>query len=331
MSIRKWFTALVCTSITVSPGVGSAVKGRTPTAVMPAISVNFGRRPAGSIIRFTVPLKNNTLLPIAIDSVRMSCGCTTARIVSWRIAPGGSDDVLVRIDPMGQTGPLAESVFVLAGRPPQLEWLLHTTGYLTTPQKKKLLGSPREIDLGLPRPGRAETQTICLARSEQANVGILKVKTTVPWIAVIADKKLMTPKEAWYRATITPPLRIGKVREAIRFIGPRKNILRIPVVMNVRPVIGVWPGNVLLMPRQLIYHLMVRPALAKKATLVSFSSKSAGIRILSVRRSKKLMDGKPALDVKAEPVGKGFISATLMLRFKQWNKPVKVMFVGVGK
>jgi|GEM_PF-3877987 len=331
MSIRIWFTAFVCIFIAVSLGVGSAVKGRPPTAVMPVISVNFGRRPAGSIIRFTVPLKNGSLSPIAIDSVRTSCGCTTARIVSWRIAPGGSDDVLVHIDPMGQTGPLAESVFVLAGRPPQLEWLVHTTGYLTTPQKKKLLGSPREIDLGLPRPGRAETQTICLARSEQAKVGVLKVKTTAPWIVVIADKKLTTPKEAWYRATITPPLGTGRVREAIRFVGPRKNILRIPVVMNVRPVIGVWPDKVLLMPGQSIYHLMVRPALTKKVTLVSFGSKSAGIRILSVRQSKKLMDGKPALDVKAEPVGKGFISATLILRFKQWSKPVKVVFVGLGK
>lgn len=331
MSIRIWLTAFVCIFIAESPGVGNALEGRPPTAVMPVISVNFGRRPAGSIIRFKVPLKNDTLSPIAVGSVRTSCGCTTARIASWRIAPGGSDYLLVRIDPMGQTGPLAESVFVLAGRPPHLEWLLHAAGYLTTPQKKRLLSSPRAIDLGLPRPGRPETQTICLARSEQANIGALKVKTTASWIVVTADKKLTTQKEAWYRATITPPSRAGRVHEAIRFIGPRKNILRIPVVMNVQPVIGVWPDKVLLMPGQSIYHLMVRPALTKKVTLVNFSSKSAGIRILSVRRSKKLMDGKPTLDVKAEPAGKGFISATLMLRFKQWSKPVKVVFVGVGK
>lgn len=295
------------------------------------IPVALGRHRVGTRVQITVPVANTSKCPITIEKVMTSCGCTTAKVASWRVGPHSRDDVHVCINAPLLSGPFSETVLLVATGKRSAGWRILLSGYFYTP-RANLIAIPRVIELGDALPGVARFQTVRIERNEGGNVGALTATSSVGWAVV---QKLGHPgngKQAVYRVKIVPPMRKGQAYEQIYFRGSAsKDFVRVPIRMNVQPVVGVWPNKVLLAPGKSIYRLMVRPALAKKARLVGFSSKSAGIRILSVRRSKKLMDGKPALDVKAEPVGKGFISATLTLRFKQCSTPVKVMFVGVGK
>jgi hypothetical protein len=269
---------------------------------------------------------------VQITAIRTSCGCTSAAPEYRWIKPEGSDDIAIRVDSLAESGPFYVTVMIATTSKTHPVTWIKLTGDFVTP-RKNLVAFPSRDNLRYTRPGAAEVQVFRLQRNEQANLGPLKVTTSVPWITVKEEgKRRRADKLRYYLVSVTPPAGIVTAREEILFQGSERNdFVRVPIFINVQPVVGVWPNKVLLVPGQTLYRLMVRPALSKTATLLSYSAKAAGIRIVSVRQSKKLMDGKPALDVKAEPVGKGFISAALTLHFKQWKEPVKVTFVGVGQ
>jgi hypothetical protein len=295
------------------------------------IPVNLGHHRVGTRVQITVPVPNTSKYPVTIKKVMTSCGCTTAKPASWRVGPHSRDDVQVCINAPLLSGPFNETVLLVAAGKRSAGWRILLSGYFNTPHAS-LITIPRVIELGDALPGVARFQTVRVERNEGGSVGGLTATSSAAWVVVQKRDHLSNDKQVVYRVKIVPPMRTGQAYEQVYFRGRKsKDFVRVPIRMNVQPVVGVWPNKVLLTPGQSIYRLMVRPALTKDVTLVSYESKSKGIKIVSVKQSKKLMDGKPALDVQAEPTGKGFISATLTLRFKQWSKPVKVTFVGVGQ
>lgn len=295
------------------------------------IPFSLGRRVAGSIVNVAVPIKNGDSTAVRIKAIRTSCGCTSAIPASRWIDPGASDKIKIRVDSINSSGPFSVAVLVTTTSHIHPVWEIRLTGFFATPQKN-LVAMPSRLDLRFPRPGLTEGQIFRIQRNEQANIGRLKITTSAPWITIRELRRRRREDVLrYYLVDVTPPAGTGVVSEEIRFQGNNKgDFLRVPIDLHVLPLIGVWPNKVLLMPHQSVYDLMVRPAEAKTATLGSYHVSSKGIRIVSVRESNKLMDGKPSLVVRAEPEGYGFISATLTLRFKQWKEPVQVFFVGIG-
>ena len=295
------------------------------------IPVNLGHHPVGTRVQVTVPVPNSSAFPVVIRKVMTSCGCTTAKLASWRIGPRSRDEVRVRVNAPLLSGPFSETVLLVPAGKRTAGWRILLSGYFTT-SRANLIATPRTIELGRALPGVARFQTLRVERNEGGTEGRLKATTSASWVTLRKDSHRSNAKQLVYRVRIVPPMRTGLTQEQVYLRGEKNNdVVRVPIRINLRPIVDAWPHSVLLMPGQKEYRLMVRPAFAKTATLRSYKIQSAGIRIVSVRPAKKLMDGKPALVVEALPTGKGFISAKLYLRFKQWSKPVKVTFVGAGK
>ncbi len=205
------------------------------------------------------------------------------------------------------------------------------SGYFVTPHKNLMAAPPGIIDFGFIKPGKTETQMVRIYRNQQAAVGKLRIKTSAPWIKIRESLKRSNKKLKVYKITLKPPVGIGKVWEKIRFHGIRKNdYLLVPIRMDVLPEVNVWPHRVLLMPGQTDYHLWIRPTLTKRVRLAAYQSQSDhGVKFTSVRQVSAA-DGRSLLKVRVAPVGIGFISATLILRFKGVAEPAKVFFVGIG-
>ncbi len=297
------------------------------------VPYSFGDHPAGGIARFNVSIANHWNQTVVIKDVQTSCGCTSAKPARWKISPHGKDQLAVRVDGLLVGGTFHGTVLVvgkMAATVP-VAWRIDLTGTFVT-AGNGFVPDPRMIHLGYPRPGEKMVQMVNLRRNGLPPIGPVTVTTTVPWITVTKDQQRSTNTNFEYKVVIRPPFIVGRFRQEILFQGNNAaDMLRIPIFGHTLPVIGIFPDKVLLMPGQQVYPLEVIPPADSHATLKGYHLKESGIKILSVRQSKKLINGKPAIDIRTMSVGTGFISAKVFLRFKHWKKPVQVVFVGIGQ
>ncbi len=311
-----------------------ATTAATAARSLVIVPYDFGDRPAGTVVHLRVPIRNPSQKVVSIKDIQTSCGCTSAKPALWKVMAGGADEIAVRINSLSVGGNFYGTVLIVghtaAAFP--IVWRIDLAGKFIT-SSTNLLTLPRGINLGYPTPGERLFQMVRLERNGLVDIGKVKAIVSAPWIKVVKDQRRSISTAAEYKLTIRPPPGSGSFHEEIRFQGARSgDFIRLAITGQTLPLIGIHPNKVLLMPGQQVYPLVIRLAVAgSTAMLQGYRVQAHGIKVVSVRESKRLMDGKPMLNVDALPTGKGFISATLFLRFKQWNKPVKVMLVGIGQ
>jgi mono/diheme cytochrome c family protein len=88
-----------------SPAAGQAPL-EAPTLVFETEPQQYNAAPGDQVAAFTLRVTNVWTNEIVIDSVRASCGCTTASLPAnpWRIPPGGSGRVHAQVRLAGKMG-----------------------------------------------------------------------------------------------------------------------------------------------------------------------------------------------------------------------------------
>ncbi len=86
----------------------------TPALVWDTELREVEARPGDATASFTFWFTNASPTDITINSVRASCGCTTARVapMPWRIVPGTNSPIEVTVDLRGKQGTIAKTVTV---------------------------------------------------------------------------------------------------------------------------------------------------------------------------------------------------------------------------
>ena len=100
--------------LTVLRGHGQGGSG-VATALLFDASTKEITGPAGATnFTFTFAFTNSAPGPVAIESVRTSCGCTVAKVppLPWTLAPGEGGEFSVVLDARGKRGTVTKSVFV---------------------------------------------------------------------------------------------------------------------------------------------------------------------------------------------------------------------------
>src|SRR3954466_2039174 len=69
------------------------------------LSKDFGSVPRGPTLTHYFRVVNNTKEPVAISSVRVSCGCTSATALKSYLKPGEETHILAQMDTNRFTGP----------------------------------------------------------------------------------------------------------------------------------------------------------------------------------------------------------------------------------
>ena len=100
--------------------------------------------PVTHVFNFT----NNGIVPIAIDRVNASCGCTSPQYPRGLVEPGGRAEIKVSFDPMGYPLDFSKSVMVVSGGGKYHD-MLTIKGYVTPRVKTVEEEYPFDMGAGL--------------------------------------------------------------------------------------------------------------------------------------------------------------------------------------
>lgn len=97
--------------------VGGADIGAAPRIAFDKTTHDFGTRRSSETVRAEFTISNRGDEPLEITDVRSSCGCTTTRLDSQKIEPGGSVTLGADFSLRGRKGPQHKTVTVYSNDP----------------------------------------------------------------------------------------------------------------------------------------------------------------------------------------------------------------------
>jgi len=128
MTVRKFqwptrpFRALTLLTLLSSPAAVSRAGANPVEPLVWESPSQFYTAKLGDITaRFTYKVVNVSDVPVVIDDVKPSCGCTTAQLPSkpWRLAPGETNKMEVLVDLRGKFGKLLKTIAVQSASAPK--------------------------------------------------------------------------------------------------------------------------------------------------------------------------------------------------------------------
>lgn len=127
-----------------------------PQAVVPEASYAFGAVDRGIPIEHRFAIRNDGTEPLQLEHLKSSCGCTVALASGRDVPPGGTSEVLVRLDTSRITGRTAKTVSVYTNDPATPIIALTLTGQVLA----DLVAAPTPLYLGRLRRGQSARREI---------------------------------------------------------------------------------------------------------------------------------------------------------------------------
>lgn len=103
--------------VLVLAAAAAAAEGQRPRLVCREAVYDFGAARDTNTVEHTFILRNEGDAPVTIDHVRTTCGCTTNTLKEKTIAPGGQEDLSVRLVLRGQRGQQRKGIYVHSNDP----------------------------------------------------------------------------------------------------------------------------------------------------------------------------------------------------------------------
>jgi Protein of unknown function (DUF1573) len=155
----------------------------------------FNSKPQDQAVAAKYKFTNTGNKPVKIESVRTSCGCTTAALSKSEYAPGESGDIEAKFTFSGRTGKQEKTILVATSDAPEQPTILKLHVYIQEVVKI-------EPEVVLWRVGeQPDPKAIHIAVADDASVKILSVTSDNPALKVKLTE-LKPGKE--YEARITP-------------------------------------------------------------------------------------------------------------------------------
>jgi len=102
-----------------------ACTGGKPQIELELTAMDLGEVVNGDIVSRDVIVRNEGQVPLIVDSVSTSCGCTSATLAPMKIAPGATANLHIELDSGAHgpdlTGTLVRQVFLNSNDPDQPE------------------------------------------------------------------------------------------------------------------------------------------------------------------------------------------------------------------
>jgi uncharacterized protein (DUF58 family) len=193
---------------------------------------NFGQVAEGARVEHTFRFKNSGDVPLVIEKVRSSCGCTAALLSTEVVPPGEYGEVKTNFNSSGFSGPVQKTIFIYSNDPLQKMVRLQLKG---TVQKEVLL-HPARLRFPSLVAGASSRATVSLTNQGPQPLFLSDLKTTSSEMTVILSATRLEPQEsAQLEITVTP--NAGKPGFAgyvtLHTSSPRNPLLRIPVTGKV--------------------------------------------------------------------------------------------------
>jgi len=164
---------------------------------------NFGTITQGKKVPHNFVIRNSGDAPLVIKEVSVACGCTAAKPSASQIAPGKSAEIQVVFDSTNFTGKVQKSVTVVSNAGKAPNYVLNMEGSILEP----LQYTPRQINLGVLKPGAAKQVSVTVTNKESGSVKLLGVSLTSNTLTVkpVLKKAELKPGETGsIELTFTP-------------------------------------------------------------------------------------------------------------------------------
>jgi hypothetical protein len=137
-------------------------QGQKPRAVFKATSYDFGKVKQGDVVTHEFTFRNEGGVPLVIDRVETTCGCTTAPVSDKKIGPGKEGRIKAIFDTRGYSGRLAKYIYVFSndGENPRRE--LSLVADIEVPPSARIDIDRYNVEMGIVLEGEAPSATILI-------------------------------------------------------------------------------------------------------------------------------------------------------------------------
>lgn len=188
-------------------GTGRAEGLKTAKMVFESYTYDFGNvKEVDGDVSHTFRFRNEGTLPLVINSVGVSCGCTYPQFSKEPVLPGQAGDIKITFDPANRPGKFEKVISIMSndpcgsirltitgnveGRPRTIQddYPFHVAGGLRIADRSLVLGT-------LPR-GKATVRTLGIANGGKSPVRVGIDASSLPaWLTVRPRKATLAPGE----------------------------------------------------------------------------------------------------------------------------------------
>lgn len=194
---------------------------------------DFGTVPHGQVLVHPFRLVNNSKQTIQIAGVRASCGCTTARVLNYTLAPGQETVVLAQMDSRRFAGVKQVNVFVQFSQPRFEEVRL----LVQANSRTDIAFAPDNINFGKVKHGTATTAQMTVTFLNNIQIQITELKSDSNYIQPKVQELTRNVSEVVYQvsANLRPDIPEGKWYTDIWLTtnSPNTPKLRIPLTIEI--------------------------------------------------------------------------------------------------
>lgn len=204
------------------------------------LSRDFGSVPRGPMLTHSYRLTNNTGQTVRINSVAVSCGCTTATAMQGVLAPGQSTTVQADMDTTRFIGPKTVTIFVRFDQPRWEEVRLA----ITANSRTDFAVTPESFAFGPISRGSSVSRNTTVTFS--GGTVLNHVSADSNYVQLSAKAVRNTGFETAYEvtATLRPDTPVGKWYTDVwlNTNNPGAPRIRVPLSVDVEPALSLSPN-----------------------------------------------------------------------------------------
>ena len=227
-------------------GVAAAPACAAPrAAIVGERHIDAGKVEPGQVLQYEFTLRNDGDATLAIEDLKPTCYCTSARTDLWDVPPAGSTTIHVRIDPSDFVGDINKGVEIATNDPANRTLLVDVDLHVLP----GIAIVPPELDFGNVGPEGSKAQKVDLKVPRARALEVLEVKADVPWLSVAQEPLELEEKHGiTFYVKVLPGAPAGALaaKVAVRTNDASRPNLEIPVR-------GRGPGGLRATPEKVVF------------------------------------------------------------------------------
>lgn len=153
---------------------------------------NFGTIPQGKKVEHVFTLRNKGDMPLVINSVRPSCGCTAVSKTTSVIQPGKTGDIRSAFDSTTYEGAVLKTISVDTNDPAAPTYTLSLKGTVV----EEIQVTPKQVSFGRVPIHETAKAAIRVTNKGSKPLKIISVTCTLTKAGIETDKMLLNPGES---------------------------------------------------------------------------------------------------------------------------------------
>lgn len=199
-----------------------------PTVGIPRPEHDFGTIFQGETVHHVFIFTNRGDVPLTVEKVSSSCGCTAALASAKVLAPGESGELKASFDSARFRGPIKKTIYLYTNDPAQPTAQLYIKGTVL----EEVALEPQLVNFGQVAPKRAVKTTVSLVNQGPREIRLQGLETTAPELSARLSAAAVPPGgTVTVELTLTP--KPGQSRFSgyvlLSAAGVIRHDLRIPV------------------------------------------------------------------------------------------------------